>query len=142
MNDELEPRSNNPATNLLLSSFDQFAGLLREIRNALVRRESPAPGTYTFWPGGIRVQPQLRVTSVSVSPIAAFTAAIRIGSHNRYRFLTPANGVVNVPLDIVLNVGETVQLIDVATGLEATAVQVADAWISGYVDAPPRQDER
>lgn len=137
----MEGRTNNPATAIVVGALNDQSALLREIRNALVRRESPAPGTYKFWPNGLRVQPQLRVSSIAISPIAAFTAAIRIGSHNRYIFLTPADGVVNVSLDIVLNVGETVQLIDTATGLEATASQVVDAWINAFVDVPSRPDE-
>jgi hypothetical protein len=134
-----EQQSNNPATGLVVQALDRLAGIMREVRDNLIRREAVGPGKFDFWPGGYRVQPQIRVKTLCVSPIASFAAAIMIGTNREFRFTTPANGVVIIPAEIVINRGETITIIDEATGQEATAVQVAAAWLHAYVDTSGRQ---
>ena len=136
-----EQQSNNPATGMVVQAIRELAVIMGSVRDALIRRQTPAPGKFDFWPGGLRVQPQLRIQTLCVSPIASFAAAIMVGTNREFRFTTPTNGVVILPAEIVLNRGETVTIVDEATGLEATSAQIAAAWLHAFVDTSGGQQD-
>lgn len=123
----------NPTAAALITASRDTQRVLEQIRDALVARDAPAPGMFAIWPGTFRVQPRLRVTDIIVCPIALGSYGIKIGTNVRFKFRGSA-GVISIPANIVLNRGESISVVDLATGLEASDLQLIDAWLFAHVD--------
>lgn len=127
---------NNPTAAPLLVGMRALIEATHGVRDALERRESRAPGEFHIWPGGFRTQPQLRVKSLHICPIAAGSFGVKVGSAVVIRVKTGADGIVSIPAEITLNRGETITIVDLTTGNEATNLQLIDAFMFAFADAP------
>lgn len=142
MADERPDMPHNPTAVMLTQGMRHLLEAMRGVRDTLERRESRSPGHFPIWPGSFRTQPQLRVDSITVASIAAFSCGIRIGTEVRFKFQIAANAVQTLTVPIVIMRGETITVIDNATGNEASAAQVLDAWLFAFSDAPSSKESK
>lgn len=126
----------NPTAAPLLVGMRRLIEAMHGVRETLERRESRSPGQFAIWPGGFRTQPQLRIKTLIVCPLAAGSYGIKIGTNVTIRFNAGATGIISIPAEITLNRGETITVVDLATGQEATNAQLVDAFMFAYSDAP------
>lgn len=121
----------NPTAAPLIIGQRETNRLLDEIRDALTRREEPAPGLFHIFPQALQTKIRIRAQDVAITATAIGTVALKTGDLT-VATLRTSDGTASYSLPITFDRGVTVQLIDPATGLAPAAV--LDAWIIGYPD--------
>lgn len=125
----------NPHGSLVVDAIDQLRQeLVSEIRQ-LGEARGEQPGSFNIWPNRLVTSQRIRANKLVISTVAAapISVGLRIGESVERR-LRLSDGTEEFDLTRIIQAGQAVDLIDLATGLVPTDVQLLDAWIVGFTE--------
>ncbi len=125
----------NPASSLVVDELVQLRQEVVAELKQLSERGGEQPGMFNIWPEATLTSQRIRAEKLVISVIAGapISLGVRVGESTERR-LRLSDGTTELDFTRIIQSGQRVDLIDLATGAAPTAAQLLDAWITGFTE--------
>lgn len=133
--EQQEDRVLTPAATVVVHELRKLRlDLVSEIRQ-LGEQRGEKPGLFNIWPTGHLSTQRIRAEKLVITSIAAagISLALRVGGSTMLR-IRQMEGTDEYDFPFLIQQGQTLELIDIATGISPTTADLLDAWVTGFTE--------
>ena len=133
--EQIDPPVLNPHSSLVVEAIEAFHhDVMHELRQ-LGEARGEQPGSFNIWPQPLLTSQRIRAEKLVISSLdaAGISIGLQIGESTERR-VRQMEGTQEYDLLRVVQSGQRIGLIDLATGGPLTDAQILDAWVVGFTE--------